>query len=151
MVFRPHTAYCTCPKRPEELETSVVNRLSEMSGQGQRSIVNQCNTYSRTDPKNKGQFETWGWANDSVMPIQAPKMVHIESLHLVRSLTQPRFGVALQSRSVSMFDEAFKRFKERGGMTGASTTVSHGRLATGGREPTQEWSRIAVMSRPAVE
>lgn len=150
MMFRPHTAYCTCPQRPGELETSVVNRVAEASGQGLKVIVSQCNQYNRTNPRNKGHFETWSWYNDSVVPIQAPKMVHIQCLHLVRSLTQPKFGVTLLNRSVLMFDEAFQRFKDGYEMTDATTTVSQNRLATGGPVPPQAWNPVAISRRSAV-
>lgn len=150
-MFRPHTAYCTCPRRSGELETTVVNRVAIASGQGQRVIVSQCNLYSRTDPQNKGHFETWNWYDDSVIPIQAPKMVHIHSLHLVRSLTQPKFGVMLLNRSVLMFDDAFKRFKESYKTTEAGTMVSQSRLVTGGPVPPAAWGPVATLSRSAVK
>ncbi|KAI4191183.1 MAG: hypothetical protein LQ348_003545 [Seirophora lacunosa] len=120
MLFRPHTANCTCPRRSGELETSVVNRESEA---GPKAIVNACSTYSRTDTKNRGHFETWSWYDDSVIPVQVPKLVHVECLHLIRSLTQSKFGVTLLSRSVLVFEKAFERFKETSGATGTIKMV----------------------------
>ncbi|KAL8862835.1 MAG: hypothetical protein Q9178_000777 [Gyalolechia marmorata] len=84
-MFRPHTARCTCPKKAGELETSVIDR---------------------------GQFETWSWYANSVIPIQAPKMIHINCLHLMRPLTQPGFGLTLHARSLVSLEDALKQFKE---------------------------------------
>lgn len=137
MTFRPHTAYCTCPKRLGELETSVTKRANETSSPGSKAIVSACNQYNRANSKNKGQFETWSWYNDSAVPIQAPKMIHIDSLHLMRPLTQPNFGVVLLSRSVRMVEDAFKRFRHSSEMTEASTKVAHNRLVMGGAGQTQ--------------
>ncbi len=151
MMFRPHTSCCKCPRRSGELETTVVNRVAIASGHGQKVIVSQCHLYSRTDPQNRGHFETWSWYDDSVIPIQPPKLVHIHSLHLVRSLTQPKFGVMLFNPSVLMFSDAFKRFKESYEMTDADTTVSQSRLVTGGPVAPHAWSHVATMSRSAVK
>lgn len=148
MVFRPHTAHCTCPKRSGELETSVVNRASDMPNQGPKVIVSTCSQYNRTDPKNKGHFETFKWFDDSVIPVQPPKMVHVDSLHLMRPLTQPRFGVTLLSRSVLMFEGAFKGFKERSETIEATMSVGQNWLATGGSVP---WSHITVNNTPLVQ
>ena len=105
-IFRPHTARCTCPKTAGELETSVIDRVSLTT------IESPCHFYNRTDRKNKGHFETWSWYANSVIPIQAPKMIHINCLHLMRPLTQPRFGLTLHAPSVVSLEDALKQFKE---------------------------------------
>ncbi|KAL9604797.1 MAG: hypothetical protein Q9219_000245 [cf. Caloplaca sp. 3 TL-2023] len=125
LLFRPHTAECTCPPRMMrgrlaggELGTAVVNRVGRNNvskgggagGASSKVITSPCHQYSRTDKANRGHFETWSWYDDSVIPVQAPKMVHIECLHLKRPLTQPRFGLVLEAPSVVRFEEAFKAF-----------------------------------------
>lgn len=110
-IFRPHTARCTCPRTSAygegELETSVFDRVSLTT------IESPCHLYDRADhKKNKGQFETWSWYANSVIPIQAPKMVHIDCLHLMRPLTQPRFGLTLHARSLVSLEDALRQFKE---------------------------------------
>lgn len=148
MIFRPHTANCTCPRRPGELETSVVNRVSEAPGQGQKAIVNACSTYNRTDVKNKGHFETWSWYDDSVIPVQLPKLVHIECLHLVRSLTQAKFGVLLLGCSIPVFEKAFERFKENSDTTETMKIAPISRPATGVPRPTQAWNTVVGIGAP---
>lgn len=118
MIFRPHTASCTCPKRPGELGTSVVNRVSHSSNNNLCVIESPCHLYDRSDMRNKGHFETWSWYHNSVIPIQAPKMVHVESLHLLRPLTQPKFGLVLNSPHLVIFDQVFGRFKDLWDLTG---------------------------------
>ncbi|KAI4214997.1 MAG: hypothetical protein LQ349_009186 [Xanthoria aureola] len=115
-IFRPHTARCTCPTTTtslaaadggEELETRVFDRVSLTT------IESPCHSYNRADhKKNRGQFETWSWYANSVIPIQAPKIVHVDCLHLMRPLTQRKFGLTLHARSLLSLDEALGQFKE---------------------------------------
>ncbi|KAL8803417.1 MAG: hypothetical protein Q9182_003215 [Xanthomendoza sp. 2 TL-2023] len=110
LVFRPHTTHCTCPRTaPGELETHVVDRAL-----GTRIPSPTCTSYDRADVKNKGHFETWSWFDSSVIPIQAPKTVHVECLHLMRPLTQPRFGLVLHAAGVERLEMALGRFREKG-------------------------------------
>lgn len=131
MIFRPHTASCTCPERAGELETNAVNREVEASNHQHKRIESPCHLYSRTSKQNRGHFETWSWYDDSVIPIQAPKMVNIECLHLKRPLTQPRFGIVLDYRSILIFDDVFRQFKETLKTNNESQTVGRRRLAAG--------------------
>ncbi|KAL8686886.1 MAG: hypothetical protein Q9218_006790 [Villophora microphyllina] len=91
--------------------TSVINRVSDALNDTSCTVESPCHLYDRADKRNKGHFETWSWYENSVIPIQAPKMVHIESLHLLRPLTQAKFGVVLKSQHAMTFDNAFGRFK----------------------------------------
>lgn len=150
MIFRPHTACCTCPKRPRELETSVVNREIEESNQGSKRIESPCHLYDRHRTTNRGHFETWSWYNDSVIPIQAPKMVHIECLHLKRPLTQPRFGLALDYLSVLMFEEMFRDFRETRKNDDESIPVGQRRVVAGGFRPMRTWSQSISMTLSTV-
>ena len=107
-VFKPHTAHCTCAQTSAaELETSVFDRVSLTT------IESPCHLYNRSDKaKNKGHFETWSWYANSVIPIQAPKMVHVDCLHLMRPLTQPRFGLTLNAGSLKSLEGALRQFRE---------------------------------------
>lgn len=112
LILRPHTASCTCPKRPGELGTSVVNRVSDGLNDTLCVFESPCHLYHRSDVRNRGHFETWSWYDNSVIPIQAPKMVRVESLHLLRPLTQPKFGLILNPPHMVAFDVIFGRFKD---------------------------------------
>ncbi|KAL8804154.1 MAG: hypothetical protein Q9200_005932 [Gallowayella weberi] len=110
MVFRPHTAQCACKKTPGELETHVVDRQKS----GTMIPSPSCQSYDRADAKNKGHFETWSWYDNSVIPIQAPKTVHVDCLHLMRPLTQPKFGLVLTPPGIEKLEQALKPFREMG-------------------------------------
>lgn len=148
IMFRPHTTCCTCPKRPRELETSVIDRVSNASSLGPEVIESPCHLYSRTDRKNKGHFETWSWYDHSVIPIQAPKMIHVECLHLMRPLTQPRFGLMLNHQSVLAFHKLFQCYKETSKRSIKDTEVGPRRLADR-HKPTQAWSHVVRLGIPA--
>ncbi|KAL8671720.1 MAG: hypothetical protein Q9168_003791 [Polycauliona sp. 1 TL-2023] len=106
-VFKPHTARCTCAQTSSTaMETNVFDRVNSTT------VESPCHLYNRLDKRNKGHFETWSWFTNSVIPIQAPKMVHVNCLHLLRPLTQPRMGVTLHASSLASLDDALRQFKE---------------------------------------
>ena len=142
IILRPHTD-CTCARRPSELETSVVNRELSVCKQEK----NPCHLYDRTSKQNRGHFETWSWYDDSVIPIQTPKMVHVDCLHLKRPLTQPRFGLILDYRSALMFDEGFKRFKKSLNM---NNDVGQKPPAVGGTRSVKPRTQCAMIDSLAV-
>ncbi|KAL9611537.1 MAG: hypothetical protein Q9167_003821 [Letrouitia subvulpina] len=67
---------------------------------------------TKYDPQNaKGHFETWSWFKDSCIPLQEPKMVHVDSLHLMRPLMQRRFGLRVAERDVLRLEASFWKFQ----------------------------------------
>lgn len=143
MIFRPHTTSCTCPERPGELETHVVDREVEVSNYQYKKIESPCHLYNRTSKHNKGHFETWSWYDDSIIPVQAPKMVNIACLHLKRPLTQSRFGLVLDHRSMLMFDNVFEKYKEALNMNDNTQIIGQRRLPAEAFPPLQVWGQGA--------
>ena len=110
LTFRPHTASCSCSRRPGDVSTKVVNRSGKAKA-GPFTLETPCVGYWRTNPENKGSFEPWEWQATSCIPLQAPKMIHIDALHLMRARTQRDFGVMLDLKSVLVVDELLKQFE----------------------------------------
>ncbi|KAL9043953.1 MAG: hypothetical protein Q9214_002879, partial [Letrouitia sp. 1 TL-2023] len=149
--FRPHTARCLCGSaQPGQIETKVFNRLLPLptttstptvpprgqtdANQRARHAHMHTHTHSskaedydqpctRYDRQSaKGQFETWSWFKDSCIPLQAPKMVHIDSLHLIRPLTQRKFGLRVAEPDVRRLEASFLKF--RSGSSGGEREVA---------------------------
>ncbi|KAI4217261.1 MAG: hypothetical protein LQ351_000570 [Letrouitia transgressa] len=134
VTFRPHTARCLCGSAQQgQIETQVFNRLLcptttapavTIGGridadQGARHMYmhsSKANDYDQPCAKYgrqnaKGQFETWSWFKDSCIPLQAPKMVHVDSLHLMRPLTQRKFGLRVMEHDIRRLEASFSKFR----------------------------------------
>lgn len=105
-----------------------------------------CTRYDRQNAK--GQFETWSWFKDSCIPLQAPKMVHVDSLHLMRPLTQRKFGLRVAEHDVRRLETSFLKF--RSGSSRGEREVAVGpekaKINEKARMPEREWRAVVASS-----
>ncbi|KAL8963289.1 MAG: hypothetical protein Q9193_000429 [Seirophora villosa] len=146
-----HKAFRTSPPRAWEFLYYIPNEhhpIEDDEGCSAHFCLVLPDDYKRA--LKRGHFETWSWYDDSVIPVQVPKLVHVECLHLIRSLTQSKFGVTLLSRSVLVFEKAFERFKETSGTTGTIKMVATNRPATAVPRPIQARNTVVGAGAPLV-